>query len=273
MSDRRFDFSNARVKTPWRGGPETAEVRIPTQHVVRVSVLDLLDRPGGARDRQLLYNDVVEVLEVHEGYAFLQAGASGYVGYAVADSLAPHPQEPVPEHWVAARSSHAYAEPDIKSQDVMALSMGTQVSVLGTQNGMVETEAGWVPEQHLSNQVETDPVAVAERLLGTPYLWGGNSAWGIDCSGLVWSAFLYCGQMLMPDSDLQRKHDGEAIEDGSVTRGDLWFWDGHVAMVADETRLIHANAHYMAVVFENSDDALERIGPTTARKRISRLPG
>ena len=72
----------------------------------------------------------------------------------------------------------------------------------------------------------------------------------------------------MPDSDLQREHDGEVIDDGSIERGDLLFWDGHVAMVADETRLIHANAHHMAVVYEPIAEVLERIGPTIARKRV-----
>lgn len=269
MTDRRFDFSNARVKTPWRDGPATAEVRTPTDHVVRVTVLDILDAPGGKRDRQVLYNDSVEVLEVHKGHAFLRAGeALGYVGYADATALAPKPEHPIPDAWIAVRASHAYEDPDIKSPERISLSMGTQLSPLKAENGLVETEAGWVPEVHLAWVPESDPVAVAERLLGTPYLWGGNSAFGIDCSGLVWLAYIFCGEALMPDSDLQKAHNGEPIEDGSIHRGDLWFWDGHVAMVVDATRLIHANAHHMAVVHEDMAKALHRIGPTTARKRI-----
>lgn len=270
MSDRRFDFSNRRVKTPWFEGPETAEVVMPEDHVVRVPVLDLLDAPGGRRDRQLLYNDVVEVLEVRDGFAFVRSGATGYVGYARGDALAPQPEEPIPDHWIGVRSSHAYEAPDVKSRERLALSMGTQLSPLGEENGFTETEAGWVPTCHIAGETERDPVAVAERLVGAPYLWGGNSCFGIDCSGLVWIAFGMCGDILMPDSDLQRAHDGEAVDEGSVERGDLWFWDGHVAIVADERRLLHANAHHMAVVFEDIATALERIGPTAARKRVVR---
>lgn len=270
MSDRRFEFSNARVKTPWFDGPDSAEVVHPQEHRVGVPVLDLLDAPGGRRDRQLLYNDVVEVLEVREGHAFLRAGATGYVGYARADALVPQSVEPIPDHWISVRASHAYEAPDVKSPERLALSMGTQLSPLREENGFTETEAGWVPTRHLANETDRDPVAVAERLLDTPYLWGGNSCFGIDCSGLVWLAFAMCGEILMPDSDLQRAHDGEVVQDGSIERGDLWFWDGHVAMVASERLLLHANAHHMAVVFEEIELAQERIGPTAARKRVAR---
>lgn len=274
MKDRRFDFSNERVKTPWHSGPGTAQVVTPTEHVVRSSVLDILHAPGGNRDRQVLYNDVVEVLEVVDGYAFIRAGATGYVGYVDASALVPVPQKPIPEHWIAARSSHAYSKPDIKSPDRLSLSIGTQLSTLRAQDGLVETEAGWVPEQHISNANETDPVAVAERLLGTPYLWGGNSAFGIDCSGLVWLAYIFCGMSLMPDSDLQEKHNGEPIEDGSLQRGDLVFWRGHVAIVRDSETIIHANAHHMSVAIEPFADACARIetsggGPVTSTKRLS----
>ena len=269
MSDRRFDFSNERVKTPWREGPDGAEVRTPEPYVVRVPVLDLLDAPGGARDRQVLYNDAVDVLEVRDGFAFGCAMASGYVGYLRADGLVPAPKTPVPDHWVAVRMTHAYEAPEVKSREQMALSMGTQLSVLAEQDGFTETEAGWVPSVHLTGDIDADPVGVAERLVGTPYLWGGNSAFGIDCSGLVWSALTMCGAGAMPDSDLQQAHDGDEIADGSVRRGDLWFWKGHVAIVLDEVRLIHANAHHMAVAVEDIDSALGRIGATIARKRIS----
>lgn len=269
MSDRRFDFSNARVKTPWREGPSEAKVLTPKPYVVARPVLDLQAHPRGARDRQLLYNDAVEVLEVYDGIAFVRAVASGYVGYVDAEALNPQPEQPVPDHWVSSRMTHAYAEPDIKSKDHMALSLGTQLSNLGSQSDMIETEVGWVPARHISSVAENDPVAVAERLLGAPYLWGGNSAGGIDCSGLVWIAFSICGASVMPDSDLQKAHDGELVEDGSVQRGDLWFWDGHVAIVSGDRTLIHANAHHMAVVHEEMEMALARIGTTTARKRIS----
>ena len=269
MTDRRFNFSNARVKTPWFEGPETAEVRTPETYVVVSPVLDLLDQPGGARERQLLFNDVVDVLDITDGFAFVRSSVTGYVGYVLADALRPKPQTPVPDLWVLSRMTHAYAEPDIKSPECMVLSMGTQLSNLGEENDLLKTEAGWVTGRHVTSGTQSDPVAIAERLIGTPYLWGGNSASGIDCSGLVWTAFAMCGVVLRPDSDLQNAHDGAVIDDGSVRRGDLWFWAGHVAMVVDAKHIIHANAHHMAVVVEDADKALVRIGATISRKRIS----
>jgi prepilin-type processing-associated H-X9-DG protein len=267
--DRRLLFANARVKVSRDKGPETADVRTPTDHVVTSAVLDLLAEPGGKRDRQLLFNEVVEVLEDREGFAFVRACGSGYVGYVDALALMPQPKAPVPDHWVASRLTHAYNEPDIKSKELLPLSMGTQLSNLGTHSAMIETEAGWVPARHMTSKIESDPIRVAERLLGAPYLWGGNSANGIDCSGLVWIAFALCGAILMPDSDLQKAHDGTVVKDDSINRGDLWFWDGHVAIVVDENTLVHANAHHMAVVYESTESALGRIGATKARKRIS----
>ena len=272
MTDRRFDFSNARVKTPWHPGPDTAEVRTPEEHVVAMPVIDLLDAPDGARDRQLLFNDVVDVLEVRDGFAFVRAVTTGYVGYVSADGLCAKPEAPIPDNWVSSRMTHGFSAPDIKSKEQMVLSMGTQLSPLETENGLVRTEAGWVPEGHMTGETRDDPVAVAAQFLGTPYLWGGNSASGIDCSGLVSAAFAMCGSLLMPDSDLQRAHDGELIEDGSVRRGDLWFWEGHVAIVVDAAQVIHANAHHMAVAYEPVDGVLSRIGETMARKRVSLRP-
>ena len=265
MTDRRFDFSYARVSSVISGETEPP---LAEDSRVTVPVVDVLESPGGARERQLLYNDALEVLDIREGWAFARARAVGFVGYVAANAITRDEELPIPDHWVAARMTHAYRAPDLKSKEVMALSMGTTLSPLERENSFVRTEAGWVPEQHLTGTIEGDPVAVAERLLGTDYLWGGNSAFGIDCSGLVSLAFIMCGELTMQDSDLQRLHDGTAIDDGSIRRGDLWFWEGHVAIVASDTRLIHANAHHMAVVHEDIETALARIGPTVARKRV-----
>ena len=136
----------------------------------------------------------------------------------------------------------------------------------------------FVPSQHLTpiQTLETDCVDVAEHLVGSPYLWGGNSAFGIDCSGLVQAALLACGIPCPGDSDLQEAAFPDAH--GPCQRGDLLFWKGHVAMVVDAETMIHANAHHMAVAYENINTAIARIekqgdGPVTSHKRPARKEG
>jgi cell wall-associated NlpC family hydrolase len=147
--------------------------------------------------------------------------------------------------------------------------------VLAEAGRFAETPEGFVPLVHLlpADSVMTDPVAVAEMFLGTPYLWGGNSRAGIDCSGLVQAALLACAIPCPGDSDLQARTVGtELAPDAPSHRGDLIFWKGHVAMVADSHRLIHANGHAMATVHEPMAAALDRIAATGTPVLTRRRP-
>lgn len=241
---------------------------------ISAPVSDLLRSPSGPRDRQLLLGDQVQIYETNEDQHFVQAEKDGYVGYVPSDHVA---EAIKPTHWISARASHAYSEPDFKSPDRMALSLGSQLRVLSEQGRFAETEQGFVPLQHLApvKQSESDPVSVAERLIGAPYLWGGNSAWGIDCSGLVQIACLACNIPCPGDSDQQEAELGDALPEGTqYQRGDVLFWKGHVAWVSAPDTLLHANVHHMAVAFEPLEDAITRIerqgdGPVTSHKRIS----
>jgi cell wall-associated NlpC family hydrolase len=198
---------------------------------------------------------------------------SGYVGYVHRSQLA----APVSaSHRVAVRATHLYARADLKSPDLGSLSLGSRVTVTGTEGRYSQTPMGWIPSGHLIpvEALADDPVEVSARLLGTPYLWGGNSAFGIDCSGLVWLGCEMCGLRCPGDSDQQRQALGQDLpESAPLRRGDLVFWKGHVAWVADPQTILHANGHDMAVAYEPLDAAIARIaaagdGPVTARKRL-----
>lgn len=272
--DSRLLPANGRVAADWlRGEVEAASYSAGVKRQVAVPVADLCASPGGRRARQRLLGAGVTVFDDHQGWSFVQSDADGYVGYIETARL----QDAVePTHRVATPATHLYAEPDIKSADLAHLSFGARLRVVAEHRKFWETDRGYVPKPHLwpvSKQF-TDPAAVAALHFGVPYLWGGNSVLGIDCSGLVQAALLACGIDCPGDSDLQRAALGRDIgADEALVRGDLFFWRGHVAMLVDPDTLIHANAHHMAVAYEPLGKALLRIsaqdfGEVIARKRL-----
>lgn len=275
MTDRRlFPFSGRVALVSLRGlvaaerftGGEPARVGVP--------VADLLSAPGGARDRQLLWGEAVTVIDRDRGHAFVQSARDGYVGWLEEESLGPAAPA---THWIAAPASQLYPAPDIKRGRPLVLSRGARLTVTGREGGFVVTDtAHFVPAQHLLpvGQALPDPVAAAADFLGTPYLWGGNSREGIDCSGLVQMACLACGIACPGDSDLQRQGLGTPLAEGTAPRGgDLLFWKGHVALVEDAATILHANAHAMAVVREDLVAACKRIADAgTPLISMRRLP-
>ncbi|WP_372570947.1 C40 family peptidase [Ruegeria jejuensis] len=274
MSDPRLTPMNARVAAAHlRDVPEGVRRVEGSARQINLPVVDLLRSPEGKRDRQLLYGETLRVFEERDGWAFVQADKDGYVGYLPGTSLSV--LQPA-THWVSAPATHAYDAADMKSPDLATLSFGSLVTVTGSATGFAETPLGFVPKVHLSeiDTCMTHPVAVAAGFLGTPYLWGGNSRCGIDCSGLVQAALLACGTTCPGDSDLQQADLGKTLPDGTPPkRGDLLFWKGHVAWVADPQTILHANAAHMAVAYEPIQAAIERIqaqgdGPVTAHKRL-----
>jgi cell wall-associated NlpC family hydrolase len=202
-----------------------------------------------------------------EGWAWGQLAADGYVGWLPSNALVP-PGVP-PTHKVTALRTLAFPGPSIKLPPVEALPLGARIAVARLADRMAVTHAGaYVPATHLApiETYEADFVAVAERFLGVPYLWGGKTSLGLDCSGLVQVALAACGISCPRDSDMQERALGTpvatAADPANMQRGDLVFWKGHVAMARDRSSLLHANAFHMAVVTEPMAEAIGRIRST-----------
>jgi cell wall-associated NlpC family hydrolase len=217
--------------------------------------------------------------ENDEGWAWGQLKADSYVGWMPANALAP--PGPPPTHRVAALRTLVFPGPSIKLPPLEALPLGATLAVTRVDDRLAVTPAGgYVPAVHLTlaGDFESDFVAVAERFVGVPYLWGGKTALGLDCSGLVQIALTVCGTACPRDSDLQEAALGKPVAASAghcdLQRGDLVFWKGHVAIVRDSGSLLHANAFHMAVAIEPIADAITRIrnsgSEITSIRRIHR---
>jgi cell wall-associated NlpC family hydrolase len=222
--------------------------------------------------------ELVTIYDEHEGWAWGQLQGDGYVGYLQSALL--DDAGLAPTHRVAAIRTFLYPGPNLKLPAITFLSLNSRVTVAEVHGEYARlAKGGWVYAAHLAG-IEThltDYVAVAEHLIGTPYLWGGKTSLGLDCSGLVQMALLAAGVQVPRDSDMQEKGLGSPIEVrpdlGGLQRGDLVFWKGHVGLMMDATRLVHATAHTMTVSVEPLAFAEERIrtrsyGPITSIKRL-----
>jgi cell wall-associated NlpC family hydrolase len=182
----------------------------------------------------------------------------GYVGYIEDAALGPQQQKS--NHCVAARSTHLYPKPDLKTQPALPIPMNSILTITGVDGEYLTLANGqYVFSHHVTSAPLQDFVSVAEQFLHTPYLWGGKTVWGIDCSGLVQVALHACGKTCLRDSDMQEQSLGQIISMRDLQRGDLVFWKGHVGIMQDSETLLHANGHHMKVVSEHLEIAVARI--------------
>ena len=229
--------------------------------------------PSAEQVDQLLFGEVFDQLELMDGHAWGRARRDGYVGFVATEALSRDLLAPT--HWVAAIRTFAFEGPSIKSPSRGPLSLNALVTIEEeTQALALASGIGWIAKTHLRpiGSFFEDPADMAWRFLGSPYLWGGRDSLGLDCSGLVQQALYACGFACPRDSD-QQAALGRPAPPLALRRGDLVFWRGHVGMMLDGRRLLHANAHRMAVTTEPLVQAEARIeaaggGPPIAFRRI-----
>ncbi|MBB4066450.1 C40 family peptidase [Gellertiella hungarica] len=248
---------------------------------VTVPVADLRPEPDMAAgiDTQLLRGEEVAVFERRNGWAFVQARLDHYVGYLPENQIAEG--EAAATHIVVVPRSFSYPGPELKRPPLSVLSLGSRLKVAGeaetrgTRYLLLETGEAVIAAHclPLGSWASPDPVSIALRFLETPYLWGGRSGFGIDCSGLVQLAHQMTGRLAPRDSDMQRDGYGDPVAIETLERGDLVFWKGHVGIMEDPETLLHASGHTMSVTREGFREAVERIGylygpPTLCRRPV-----
>lgn len=259
----REDLAEERL----RGLVEAKHFVEGTPAVVSVPVVPLRPRPDLAcgTDTEVLYGETVRVLDAADGWAWVKSELDGYVGYLPQDTVGQ--VGAAATHIVAVPRTFAYRGADLRFPQAFALSMGSRLHVVGEaetrgtryfllDGGLAVVANHCAPADA---PIGDDYVAVATRFMETPYLWGGRSGFGIDCSGLVQLTMQMTGREAPRDTDMQLAL-GQPIGRDDLARGDLVFWKGHVAIMEDEKSLVHANGHTMTVAREGLDDAIRRIG-------------
>jgi cell wall-associated NlpC family hydrolase len=235
--------------------------------------------PEEGYDTQALFGETLMAYDFDdEGWAFVQLARDGYVGYVSANALSP--VERPPTHHVRTPRTLVYPGRSIKTPPLLALPMLARVNVIDSDGAFARIEdGGYVRESHLAalDYTEGDFVAVAERFEHAPYLWGGKTWDGVDCSGLIQIALQAAGVDAPRDTDMQAGALGAPIDPGAryenLKRGDLVFWKGHVGVMCDAATLLHANGHHMQVAREPFETARARIaansfGEVTAVRRL-----
>ena len=280
MHDKRLnafrpDLADARL----RGKVEAERFVAGRAARIVAPVADLRREPSAksGMDTQLIAGDDVQVFEERDGWAWLQAERDGYVGYVPDYTVGPVVKSVT--HVVTAPRTFVYVGPDLRFPTVQALSMGSRITVVderetrGTRYFLLDGGQAIIANHcaPLDSAFSGDYVAIAGRFLETPYLWGGRSGFGIDCSGLVQLSMLMAGRLVPRDTDMQEKGLGNPIGREELRRGDLVFWKGHVAIMEDDKTLLHANGHTMNVSHEGLEEAIHRIGwlydrPTSYRR-------
>jgi cell wall-associated NlpC family hydrolase len=233
---------------------------------VHQSIADLHQAPrrDSMRVSQALYGETAQRLEAHEGWVRVKLSRDGYEGWVMEEALGPNLKPAT--HQLTVIASHIYPAANIKSAPVQEIYRGSALTVTGRAENFATLEGGgFVFAKHVEAN-PADAAALAAQYLGVPYLWGGKTARGLDCSGLIQIILQLLGLHPPRDSGPQCEDLGTPTQ--IPARNDLVFWKGHVGIMSSKTRLIHANGFHMAVVEEDLDEACARMGAPLAIKRL-----
>lgn len=245
----------------------------PDKYQVTTSKALLYGRPdeGSPLTSQLLYGEYFNVFEINKEWAWGQSLKDGYVGYCSLTSLTQDINEIT--HHVSALSCHIYPEPNLKTAAVHIIHMMSDVSVINEDqvNGFMPLSDGnWIYANHITKKFADNPVTEALKFLNTPYLWGGRSNAGIDCSALIQIAYASTGVSITRDADLQEEEFGTPLNKNQLPRhGDLAFFPGHVGIMLDGINLLHANAHHMKVSINPLKEVIDIVRLQTDKPPLS----
>jgi cell wall-associated NlpC family hydrolase len=279
---RRHAYRVGLAAESLRGQVEAPRYVAGVRHQIEAAALPLRREPrfDATLDTEGLFGETLNVFDESEGWAWVQLARDFYVGYMPSEGLAA--TVTAPTHTIAALRTYVYPSPDFKTPPLTLLSLNALVSVSGEDGRFLALKGGgFIIAEHARrlDQHARDFVDVALAFRGTPYLWGGRTSLGVDCSGLVQLASEAAGLSCPRDADMQAKEVGSPLDwqsGASLARGDLVFWDGHVGIMTSAQHLVHASAYHMVVVEEPLAEAKERIaaasgGDVIGARRPERL--
>lgn len=279
---RRHAFREGLAADTLRGVVDAARYVPGTPRQVGAPSLPLRrePRPDAPLDTEALHGETLTIFEEHGGWAWVQLDQDGYVGYVPSAGIVP--AGPLATHRIKALRTYVFPEPDAKAPPRAMLSLNARVCVAeeGARYARLDN-GGFVYVTHLAKLGTHAPdfVTIAEGFLGAPYLWGGRTSVGLDCSGLVQLAAAAAGHDLPRDADMQEAEAGEAVDwhgGATLIRGDFIFWEGHVGIMTSPQDFLHANAYHMAVEHEPFEEARRRIKNAgfdiTSVRRLSGKP-
>ena len=260
----RVDIADSRLK----GSVEAARFIEGVPMLVMAPVVSVHREPSisAMQTTQALFGEKILAFEDKEEWVWCQLERDGYVGYISKAGVSKDVTNPT--HRVAVPSTYMYLQPDIKSQPAAILPMNAKFEIAGSDKKFSKLSNGkYVFTGHIKplGEIETDFVSVAELFCDVPYYWGGKTAQGMDCSGLVQTSLEACGIFSLRDTDMQETQLGQnlLINDlDGLRRGDLVFWKGHVGIMTDQKTLLHANGYHMMTVKEPLNEAIARIART-----------